>query len=133
MPTPCLRFLTAAQILRLYETNIIRARPTQMTYLKSAVFSPEQHRNYGQDDPFQLASILAQKIILNHPFQDGNKRTALVAASMFLQLHCYQLREKLFTSDEMDEQIKDAHVAVATRHWDAEQLTSFYKTITTSL
>ncbi|KAF5570478.1 DOC family protein [Fusarium pseudoanthophilum] len=106
-----------AQILRLYETNIIRARPIQMTYLESAVFSPQQHKNYGQDDPFQLASILTQKITLNHPFQDGNKRTALIAASI----------------DEMDEQIKDAHVAVATRQWDVEQLAKFYKSITTSL
>ncbi|KAH7168009.1 DOC family protein [Fusarium sp. MPI-SDFR-AT-0072] len=104
-----------------------------MTYLKSAVFSPQQHKNYGQDDPFQLASILAQKIILNHAYQDGNKRTALVAANMFLQLHGYQLREALFISDENDEQIKEAHVAVATRQWDAEQLASFYNSIATSL
>ncbi|KAF5570404.1 DOC family protein [Fusarium phyllophilum] len=122
-----------AQILRLYETNIVRARPTQMTYLESAVFSPQQHKNYGQDDAFQLAGILAQKITLNHPFQDGNKRTALVAASMFVQLHGYQLREPFFISDEMDEKIKDAHVAVATRQWDAEKLASFYESITTSL
>ncbi|EXL94852.1 hypothetical protein NOF04DRAFT_11014 [Fusarium oxysporum II5] len=59
MSAQSFRFLTAAQILRLYETNIIRARPTQMTYLESAVFSPQQHKNYGQEDPFELASILA--------------------------------------------------------------------------
>ncbi|KAH7248631.1 uncharacterized protein BKA55DRAFT_569597 [Fusarium redolens] len=86
------RFLTASQIIRLYETNIIRARPTQATYLESAVFSPQQHMHYGQNDLFQLASILAQKITLNHAYQDGNKRTALIAANMFLQLHGYQLR-----------------------------------------
>ncbi|EWZ41081.1 hypothetical protein FOXYS1_9691 [Fusarium oxysporum] len=133
MSAQSFRFLTAAQKFRLYETNIIRARPTQMTYLESAVFSPQQHKNYDQEDPFQLGSILAQKIILNHPYQDRNKRMALVAANMFLQLHGYQLRKPLFISDEIDEQIKDAHCAVATKQWDAKQLASFYKSIATSL
>ncbi|RKK55819.1 hypothetical protein BFJ67_g4142 [Fusarium oxysporum f. sp. cepae] len=115
MSAQSFRFLTAAQKFRLYETNIILARPTQMTYLESAVFSPQQHKNYDQEDPFQLGSILAQKIFLNHPYQDRNKRMALVAANMFLQLHGYQLRKPLFISDEIDEQIKDAHCAVATK------------------
>lgn len=58
---------------------------------------------------------------------------ALVAANMFLQLNDYQLRKPLFISDEIDEQIKDAHCAVATKQWGAKQLASFYKSIATSL
>ncbi|KAF9765349.1 hypothetical protein IL306_002437 [Fusarium sp. DS 682] len=117
--------------MRLYETNIIRARPTQITYLESAVFSPQQHKHYGQDDPFQLAGILAQKITLNHAYQDGNKRTSLLAANEFLRMNGYQLREELFPSDEIDDKITAAHVAVATKQWDAEKLAAFYKSIAT--
>jgi death-on-curing family protein len=34
-----------------------------------------------------LASILLEKIIKNHPFIDGNKRTAVVVMEMFLRLN----------------------------------------------
>lgn len=33
---------------------------------------------------FDKAAVLMRSIILNHPFIDGNKRTALVAAARFL-------------------------------------------------
>jgi hypothetical protein len=52
MSSTCLRFLTANQVMRLYDANIARARPTQPTYLESAVYSPQQHKNYGQTDLF---------------------------------------------------------------------------------
>ncbi|KAJ0131097.1 Heterokaryon incompatibility protein 6, OR allele [Fusarium oxysporum f. sp. albedinis] len=44
MSAQSFRFLTAAQKFRLYETSIIRARPTQMTYLESAVSRPSNTR-----------------------------------------------------------------------------------------
>lgn len=110
--------------------QIIRALPTQATYLESAVYSPQQHKHYGQDDLFQLAGVLAQKITLNHAYQDGNKRTALLAADMFLRINGYKLREgELMTRDELDHRLKNAHVATATNEWDADQLGSFYKNI----
>lgn len=128
-----LRFLTTAQVMRLYETNITRARPSQPTYLESAVFSPQQHKHYGQDNLFQLAGLLAEKIILNHPYQDGNKRIALLAADMFLKMNGYQLQKTLFTRDELDQQLQNAHVAVATSQWDAESLASFYQSVATPI
>ncbi|KID59689.1 DOC family protein, partial [Metarhizium hybridum] len=62
--------------------------------LESAIDSPMNHKNYGQTDLFQLAGILAEKVILNHPYQDGNKRTALFAADMFLKINGYQLQKR---------------------------------------
>lgn len=82
---------------------------------------------------FQLAGLLAEKIILNHPYQDGNKRIALLAADMFLKTNGYQLQKTLFTRDELDQQLQNAHVAVATSQWDAESLASFYQSVATPI
>ncbi|KND88283.1 hypothetical protein TOPH_07132 [Tolypocladium ophioglossoides CBS 100239] len=124
-----IRFLTTAQIMRLYETNVKRANPTQLPLLESAVVSPQHHKHYGQDDVFQLAGVLAQKIILNHAYQDGNKRAALVAADMFLKINGYQLQEKPFGRDSVNEELKRAHIAVATSQWTAEDLAEYYSSI----
>lgn len=115
--------------MRLYETNVQRASPTQLPMLESAVYSPQNHKHYGQNDLFQLAGILAQKIILNHAYQDGNKRAALVAADMFLKINGYQLQKSPFGKDDVDEELKRAHVAVATNEWSAENLAECYRGI----
>jgi death-on-curing protein len=39
---------------------------------------------YGTPDLFDLAASYAHGIIANHPFVDGNKRVAFVAARLFL-------------------------------------------------
>jgi death-on-curing protein len=39
---------------------------------------------YGDPDAFDLAAAYAFGIARNHPFADGNKRTAFVAAAVFL-------------------------------------------------
>ncbi|KAG4258261.1 DOC family protein [Fusarium proliferatum] len=133
MSTNYLRFLTTSQVKRLYDTHITRVQPTQPVYLESAVYSPQQHKNYGENDLFRLAGVLAEKIILNHAYQDGNKRVALLAADMFLKINGYQLQKKLFTSDELDQQLQSAHIAVATNQWDAEQLGAFYRSVATPI
>src|SRR5260370_35860606 len=40
----------------------------------------------------ELAAVYAHGIAMNHPFVDGNKRTALSAAGMFLGAHGFDLR-----------------------------------------
>jgi death on curing protein len=57
----------------------------------SALASPRHHFAYGETDVFELAAIYANAITRNHPFHDGNKRVALTAAGMFLELNGYQL------------------------------------------
>lgn len=99
--------------------------------LESAVGSPVNHEHYGQTDVFQLAGVLAQKVILNHPYQDGNKRTALFAADRFLKANGYRLqREPMAKSDtELDGGLADAHVFVATGQWTSEDLGNYYASI----
>jgi death on curing protein len=52
--------------------------------LESALARPQHRHAYGEKDLFQLASTLAAGLAWNHPFVDGNKRTAFMAAYTFL-------------------------------------------------
>lgn len=40
---------------------------------------------------FEKAAVLARNIIMNHPFVDGNKRTGMTAASVFLENNGYEI------------------------------------------
>lgn len=52
--------------------------------LESALARPQQLLAYGSPDLFQMAAAYAFGIARNHPFVDGNKRTAFMAAYIFL-------------------------------------------------
>lgn len=125
------RFLTASQVRHLYQRCIISAVPTQPTMLESAVDSPVNHQYYGENNIFRLAGLLATKVLQNHAFQDGNKRTALFAADMFLKINGQRLQTKPKGRDdeELNEALASAHVAVATGKWNAEDLGSYYEKI----
>lgn len=63
-----------------------------MTLLLSALARPQHLAAYGDPDVADLAASYAMGIARNHPFLDGNKRTALVvAAGLFLPLNGYRL------------------------------------------
>ena len=55
--------------------------------LESALARPRQLAHYGKPDAADLAASHAFGIARNHPFIDGNKRTAFVAAELFLALN----------------------------------------------
>ncbi len=55
--------------------------------LESALARPVNQWHYGESDPAQLAAAYAYGIARNHPFGDGNKRTAWVLARLFLKLN----------------------------------------------
>lgn len=57
--------------------------------LESALERPKNKMNYGEPDIADLAAAYAYGIARNHPFIDGNKRTALVASFSFLYLNGY--------------------------------------------
>lgn len=52
--------------------------------LDSALARPLQKQAYGEPDLFDLAAAYLFGILKNHPFIDGNKRTGLAAADLFL-------------------------------------------------
>jgi death-on-curing protein len=59
--------------------------------LESALARPVNRWAYGDDDPASLAAAYAFGIARNHPFVDGNKRTAWVLARLFLVLNGHKL------------------------------------------
>ena len=53
--------------------------------------------------PFEKAAALAEAIVRNHPFNDGNHRTALAAAHLVLGLQGMQL---IANADEQRDRIR---------------------------
>lgn len=59
---------------------------------ESALSRPQNLAVYGEPDAFALAACYAVALAKNHPFIDGNKRTAFVAMELFLLLNGYELK-----------------------------------------
>ena len=55
--------------------------------LESALARPQNRWAYGENDLCALAAAYAFGVARNHPFSDGNKRTAWVLARLFLALN----------------------------------------------
>jgi death on curing protein len=55
--------------------------------LESALARPLNRAGYGEPDVAELAALYAIAIARNHPFIDGNKRTAFAALFTFLALN----------------------------------------------
>lgn len=85
--------------------------------LRSAVAMPAQ--SFGGEflhaDVFAMAAAYAFHIAQNQPFVDGNKRTGLCAALVFLALNGRTLRDP-------DDRLGDAMIAVAERRLDKQGL-----------
>ena len=59
--------------------------------LESALARPLNLAAYGKPDHADLAACYGAGIANNHPFVDGNKRTAFVAVELFLALNGWKL------------------------------------------
>jgi len=59
--------------------------------LESALARPLNLLAYGEPDVADLPASYAFGLARNHPFVDGNKRTALVVSETFLMLNGYTL------------------------------------------
>lgn len=55
--------------------------------LMSALAAPQNAAYYEQADLVRQAAILVERIVLNHPFVDGNKRTGTIAGSTMLVIN----------------------------------------------
>jgi len=91
------------EYLTLEEVLLLHARLIQRTggsggvrdvgLLESALARP-QATFEGRElypDLWHKAAALMHSLVKNHPFVDGNKRTALTAAALFLELNGYTL------------------------------------------
>jgi death-on-curing protein len=59
--------------------------------LESALCRPQPREIYGEPDLCGLASAYLFGIAKNHPFVDGNKRTAFAAADLFLYFNGFSV------------------------------------------
>lgn len=59
--------------------------------LESALAAPRNCWAYEQASLFGLAASYAHALTRTHPFADGNKRIALTAAGLFLELNGFRL------------------------------------------
>lgn len=91
------RFLSFDEVLSIHEISIERFGGTLGTrdpgLLDAALAMPRQSfgGTFAHDFPFEMAAAYAFHIAKNHPFVDGNKRTALAACATFLHLNGYTL------------------------------------------
>jgi death on curing protein len=58
---------------------------------ESALARPQNLVAYGEPDAADLAAAYGCGIARNHPFIDGNKRTAFVAVELFLECNGFEL------------------------------------------
>ncbi len=58
---------------------------------ESALARPRDSAVYSSPDAADLAAAYGFGIARNHPFIDGNKRTAFVAVELFLELNGHEL------------------------------------------
>lgn len=59
--------------------------------LQSSLARPQNLLNYEEPDISDLAACYGYGIAGNHPFNDGNKRTAFVVMELFLLMNGYEL------------------------------------------
>jgi death-on-curing protein len=64
---------------------------------ESAMARSQNLAHYGQPDVADLAAACGYGLARNHPFIDGNKRTAFVAAELFLACN-----GQMLTADDAD-------------------------------
>ena len=92
-----MKYLTAEQVLFIHSRLIDEIGGIHgirdLGLLQSAVSRPQA--TFGRKelyrDVFHKAAALKESIIKNHPFVDGNKRTAITSASIFLLRNGYSL------------------------------------------
>jgi len=89
--------------------------------LESALMKPQNLFLYSENevDYPRLAASYAYGIATNHPFIDGNKRTALVASRTFLLLNGYNLIAS-------QEEKYRAIISLASGAWSEEELAAWF-------
>lgn len=89
--------------------------------LESAMARPRNLAHYGDPDAAALAAAYAFGIARNHPFVDGNKRTAAVVSETFLMLNGHPL-------DATDAEVVVAFLALAAGELEEDELADWFRT-----
>lgn len=88
--------------------------------LESAMMRPRNLALYEEPDAAALAAAYAFGIARNHPFVDGNKRTAAVVSETFLMLNGHGL-------DASDAEVVVAILALAAGELSEDELADWFR------
>jgi death-on-curing protein len=89
--------------------------------LDSALMQPEAAYYYGQGDLAAIAAAYAFHIAQNQPFLDGNKRTALGSALLFLKANGVDVDKY------NDAELYDAMIGIAEKRLDKAGLAEIFR------
>ncbi len=90
-------FITVTRVLAIHNYAVERYGGSEgirdLGLIESAVARPQSGfgGEYLYRNIFDMAAALLQSLLKNHPFVDGNKRTALFSTGIFLELNGYEL------------------------------------------
>ncbi len=111
-------YLSVTQILAIHDLMVKNFGGSfgirDLGLVESAVARPKASFD-GQDlyiDVFSKAAALLQSLLKNHPFIDGNKRTAFTSAAIFLKLNGWKLVNKHQKSVEFAISVDNNHLSV---------------------
>jgi len=100
-----MKYLSAQQVLFLHARLITESGGSHglrdLAGLESALARPQATFD-GRElypDVFTQAAALLDSLVNNHPFLDGNKRTGIAAAALFLRINGHRLRA---SNDELE-------------------------------
>jgi len=82
---------------------------------------PMNMYHYGQGDLFDLAAAYAYHLAENQPFVDGNKRTAITTALVFLEFN------GVATSAVTNAQLYDAMIGLAEKRLNRAGLAEIFR------
>ena len=89
------------------ETGLI-LKPNELESVYSSI-------DYYEADSLKIASVV-RSLIKNHPFKDGNKRTAVLFLFISSKLHNLKLSD--------DQRLFEVIVEIASSHYSVEQIES---------
>lgn len=97
MNTSTFKYLTVTQVLAIHDQMVKRFGGSfgvrDLGLVESAIARPEASfdGNDLYETVFDKAAAVLQSLLKNHPFIDGNKRTALTSAGIFLKTNGVRL------------------------------------------
>jgi len=121
-----IKFLSIDQVLFIHDQAVKRFGGSfgvrDLGLIESAIGRPQATfgSQYLYENIFDMAGALLQSLLKNHPFVDGNKRTALTSAGMFLKLNGYKLE------NSHQEEVEFA-VTVDNKNLSIEQISGWLK------
>lgn len=123
------RFLSVEDVIELHDMQLehyggasgIRSREL----LESAVMMPRAScgGEFVHKGIYEMAAAYAFHIAENQPFVDGNKRTALASALVFLDWHDIEI-------DDPEEKLYSAMIDLANKKLDKNGLAKIFKDLT---